>query len=159
MEEYNEVERQQSTASASASDAGHTTASASTSTDADVAESPVHPTSTSNGANGSTHPFAMSRNASFSGSLNGSFNGSFTGFAGGAGSGGGGGGRGTSTGRNTPNGFPLFNRNGDGVGVGGKLTVLDISPLLAESIRRTHNGESISLLFGDWAERAGMAGY
>jgi hypothetical protein len=65
----------------------------------------------------------------------------------------------TSTGRNTPNGFPLFNRNGDGVGVGGKLTVLDISPLLAESIRRTHNGESISLLFGDWAERAGMAGY
>jgi len=44
-------------------------------------------------------------------------------------------------------------------GVGEKLTVLDISPLLAESIRRTHNGESISLLFGDWAERAGMAGY
>lgn len=44
-------------------------------------------------------------------------------------------------------------------GVGQKLTVLDISPLLAESIRRTHNGESISLLFGDWAERAGMAGY
>jgi ribose-phosphate pyrophosphokinase len=44
-------------------------------------------------------------------------------------------------------------------GVSEKLTVLDISPLLAESIRRTHNGESISLLFGDWAERAGMAGY
>ncbi|KIM21139.1 hypothetical protein M408DRAFT_333648 [Serendipita vermifera MAFF 305830] len=44
-------------------------------------------------------------------------------------------------------------------GVGQKLTVLDISPLLAESIRRTHNGESISLLFGDWAERTGMAGY
>jgi len=44
-------------------------------------------------------------------------------------------------------------------GVGERLTVLDISPLLAESIRRTHNGESISLLFGDWAERAGMAGY
>jgi len=39
-----------------------------------------------------------------------------------------------STGRNTPNGF---NRNGDGVGVGRKLTVLDSSPLLAESIRRT----------------------
>lgn len=41
-------------------------------------------------------------------------------------------------------------------GVGNKLTVLDISPLLAESIRRTHNGESISLLFGEWAERAGF---
>ncbi|KAG8838955.1 hypothetical protein FRC18_001774 [Serendipita sp. 400] len=53
--------------------------------------------------------------------------------------------------------------NGIGSGgtssMAGKLTVLDISPLLAESIRRTHNGESISLLFGDWAERAGMAGY
>jgi len=32
-----------------------------------------------------------------------------------------------------------------------KLTVIDIAPLMAESIRRTHNGESISLLFGDWA--------
>jgi len=32
-----------------------------------------------------------------------------------------------------------------------KLTVIDIAPLLAESIRRSHNGESISLLFGDWA--------
>ncbi|KAG8806164.1 hypothetical protein FRC17_005147, partial [Serendipita sp. 399] len=67
------------------------------------------------------------------------------------------------------NGRPLLDRrasmmsNGDGSSplsaMGGKLTVLDISPLLAESIRRTHNGESISLLFGDWAERAGMAGY
>jgi len=33
----------------------------------------------------------------------------------------------------------------------GKLDILDISPILAESIRRTHNGESISLLFGDLA--------
>ncbi|KAG8712590.1 hypothetical protein FRC11_014757 [Ceratobasidium sp. 423] len=31
----------------------------------------------------------------------------------------------------------------------GKLHVLDVSPVLAESIRRTHNGESISLLFED----------
>jgi ribose-phosphate pyrophosphokinase len=31
-----------------------------------------------------------------------------------------------------------------------KLVTLDISPTIAESIRRTHNGESISLLFGDW---------
>ncbi|CAE6465953.1 unnamed protein product [Rhizoctonia solani] len=31
----------------------------------------------------------------------------------------------------------------------GKLQVLDVSPVLAESIRRTHNGESISLLFED----------
>ncbi|GAA5984034.1 hypothetical protein JCM11641_005574 [Rhodosporidiobolus odoratus] len=30
---------------------------------------------------------------------------------------------------------------------GDKLEVMDISPVLAESIRRTHNGESISLLF------------
>ncbi|GAA5869666.1 hypothetical protein JCM1840_000551 [Sporobolomyces johnsonii] len=29
----------------------------------------------------------------------------------------------------------------------GKLEIMDISPVLAESIRRTHNGESISLLF------------
>ncbi|GAA5832243.1 hypothetical protein JCM11251_004291 [Rhodosporidiobolus azoricus] len=29
----------------------------------------------------------------------------------------------------------------------GKLEVMDIAPVLAESIRRTHNGESISLLF------------
>lgn len=50
------------------------------------------------------------------------------------------------------NGFKKLN------GVAAKVTVLDVSPLLAESIRRTHNGESISLLFGDWAERAGMAG-
>lgn len=33
-----------------------------------------------------------------------------------------------------------------------KLTVIDISPTIAESIRRTHNGESISLLFGEWAD-------
>lgn len=33
-----------------------------------------------------------------------------------------------------------------------KLITLDISPMIAESIRRTHNGESISLLFGDWIE-------
>jgi ribose-phosphate pyrophosphokinase len=31
-----------------------------------------------------------------------------------------------------------------------KLVTLDISATIAESIRRTHNGESISLLFGDW---------
>lgn len=48
--------------------------------------------------------------------------------------------------------------NGVSKGVAGMLTVLDVSPLLAESIRRTHNGESISLLFGEWAERAAMAG-
>lgn len=34
-----------------------------------------------------------------------------------------------------------------------KLVTIDISPTIAESIRRTHNGESISLLFGEWAER------
>lgn len=28
--------------------------------------------------------------------------------------------------------------------------------MIAESIRRTHNGESISLLFGDWAETSGV---
>lgn len=28
--------------------------------------------------------------------------------------------------------------------------------MLAESIRRTHNGESISLLFGEWAENTGV---
>ncbi|KAK7468982.1 ribose phosphate diphosphokinase subunit prs4, variant 2 [Stygiomarasmius scandens] len=33
-----------------------------------------------------------------------------------------------------------------------KLTVIDVSSTIAESIRRTHNGESISLLFGEWAE-------
>jgi ribose-phosphate pyrophosphokinase len=33
----------------------------------------------------------------------------------------------------------------------GKLHVLDVSPVIAESIRRTHNGESISLLFEDLA--------
>ena len=33
-----------------------------------------------------------------------------------------------------------------------KLTTIDVAPTIAESIRRTHNGESISLLFGDWAQ-------
>ncbi|KAH8828157.1 phosphoribosyltransferase-like protein [Flagelloscypha sp. PMI_526] len=33
-----------------------------------------------------------------------------------------------------------------------KLVTIDISPTLAESIRRTHNGESISLLFSEWAD-------
>ena len=33
-----------------------------------------------------------------------------------------------------------------------KLVTLDISATIAESIRRTHNGESISLLFGEWIE-------
>ncbi|KAH6919224.1 ribose-phosphate pyrophosphokinase 2 [Coprinopsis sp. MPI-PUGE-AT-0042] len=37
-----------------------------------------------------------------------------------------------------------------------KLTTIDISPTIAESIRRTHNGESISLLFGEWAETIGV---
>lgn len=37
-----------------------------------------------------------------------------------------------------------------------KLVTIDVSPTIAESIRRTHNGESISLLFGDWAEEANM---
>ncbi|KAL5512010.1 PRS4 [Sanghuangporus vaninii] len=32
-----------------------------------------------------------------------------------------------------------------------KLVVMDVTPTIAESIRRTHNGESISLLFGEWA--------
>lgn len=36
-----------------------------------------------------------------------------------------------------------------------KLVTIDVSPTIAESIRRTHNGESISLLFGDWASGAG----
>jgi len=36
-----------------------------------------------------------------------------------------------------------------------KLAVLDVSPTIAESIRRTHNGESISLLFGDWTDVEG----
>ncbi|KAI6107343.1 phosphoribosyltransferase-like protein [Pisolithus croceorrhizus] len=31
-----------------------------------------------------------------------------------------------------------------------KIRAIDISGIIAESIRRTHNGESISLLFGDW---------
>ncbi|KIM87359.1 hypothetical protein PILCRDRAFT_273175 [Piloderma croceum F 1598] len=38
-----------------------------------------------------------------------------------------------------------------------KLVTVDISPTIAESIRRTHNGESISLLFGDWAEGRGAS--
>jgi len=37
-----------------------------------------------------------------------------------------------------------------------KLVTIDVSPTIAESIRRTHNGESISLLFGDWAQDRGM---
>ncbi|KAJ2913638.1 hypothetical protein MD484_g6783, partial [Candolleomyces efflorescens] len=37
-----------------------------------------------------------------------------------------------------------------------KLKTIDISPTIAESIRRTHNGESISLLFGEWAETSGV---
>lgn len=37
-----------------------------------------------------------------------------------------------------------------------KLVTVDISPTIAESIRRTHNGESISLLFGEWADGAGV---
>jgi len=39
-----------------------------------------------------------------------------------------------------------------------KLVTIDVSPTIAESIRRTHNGESISLLFGDWAEGVGING-
>ncbi|KAF8319440.1 phosphoribosyl pyrophosphokinase [Clavulina sp. PMI_390] len=31
----------------------------------------------------------------------------------------------------------------------GKLDIMDVSPLLAESIRRSHNGESFNILFGD----------
>ncbi|TFK45551.1 phosphoribosyl pyrophosphokinase [Heliocybe sulcata] len=37
-----------------------------------------------------------------------------------------------------------------------KLVVMDISSTIAESIRRTHNGESISLLFGEWADGIGI---
>ncbi|KAF8801405.1 phosphoribosyl pyrophosphokinase [Phlegmacium glaucopus] len=37
-----------------------------------------------------------------------------------------------------------------------KLVTIDISPTIAESIRRTHNGESISFLFGEWAETTGV---
>ncbi|TEB31434.1 phosphoribosyl pyrophosphokinase [Coprinellus micaceus] len=37
-----------------------------------------------------------------------------------------------------------------------KLVTIDVSPTIAESIRRTHNGESISLLFGEWAEAHGV---
>jgi len=38
-----------------------------------------------------------------------------------------------------------------------KLFTMDVSPTIAESIRRTHNGESISLLFGEWADGAGVS--
>jgi ribose-phosphate pyrophosphokinase len=31
----------------------------------------------------------------------------------------------------------------------GKMVVLDVSAIIGESIRRTHNGESISFLFGE----------
>lgn len=31
----------------------------------------------------------------------------------------------------------------------GKLGILDISPILAESVRRSHNGESFNILFGE----------
>ncbi|KAN0073753.1 hypothetical protein V8E55_012007 [Tylopilus felleus] len=37
-----------------------------------------------------------------------------------------------------------------------KIIAIDISSTIAESIRRTHNGESISLLFGDWADGRGL---
>ena len=37
-----------------------------------------------------------------------------------------------------------------------KLVTIDVSPTIAESIRRTHNGESISILFGEWAETTGV---
>jgi len=37
-----------------------------------------------------------------------------------------------------------------------KLVTIDISPTIAESIRRTHNGESISLLFGEWGETSNV---
>lgn len=39
------------------------------------------------------------------------------------------------------------------------LVTLDITVTIAESIRRTHNGESISLLFGEWAEGLGVNSY
>lgn len=32
------------------------------------------------------------------------------------------------------------------------MVILDVSNTIAESIRRTHNGESISLLFGELGE-------
>jgi len=37
-----------------------------------------------------------------------------------------------------------------------KIITIDISSTIAESIRRTHNGESISLLFGEWADGRGL---
>ncbi|KZT74027.1 phosphoribosyl pyrophosphokinase [Daedalea quercina L-15889] len=39
-----------------------------------------------------------------------------------------------------------------------KIVTIDVSPTIAESIRRTHNGESISLLFGDWADGLAVNG-
>ncbi|KAF8549467.1 phosphoribosyl pyrophosphokinase [Imleria badia] len=36
------------------------------------------------------------------------------------------------------------------------IITIDISSTIAESIRRTHNGESISLLFGEWADGRGL---
>ncbi|KAJ7169154.1 phosphoribosyltransferase-like protein [Mycena crocata] len=38
-----------------------------------------------------------------------------------------------------------------------KLVTIDVSPTIAESIRRTHNGESISLLFTERAETGSLA--
>jgi len=38
-----------------------------------------------------------------------------------------------------------------------KLRTVDISFTIAESIRRTHNGESISLLFGEWADSGAIS--
>ncbi|KAI0046924.1 phosphoribosyl pyrophosphokinase [Auriscalpium vulgare] len=40
-----------------------------------------------------------------------------------------------------------------------KLITIDISTIISESIRRTHNGESISLLFGDYADGGGLNSY
>lgn len=31
----------------------------------------------------------------------------------------------------------------------GRLDIIDISPILAESVRRSHNGESFNILFGE----------
>jgi ribose-phosphate pyrophosphokinase len=39
-----------------------------------------------------------------------------------------------------------------------QLVVIDVTPTIAESIRRTHNGESISLLFGEWTNGVGGTG-
>jgi len=37
-----------------------------------------------------------------------------------------------------------------------KIITIDVSSTISESIRRTHNGESISLLFGEWADDRGL---